>query len=107
MSLTGMMIILRLMIPTIWIDFFWHSGLSGAIISMISFVATGVIIYLFLKIFRVKGYSFTQAKRSLLYWLLLPWMMIYALISIPMALLFSLGDLAEEPNNYLVIVEKA
>src|SRR3990167_9349752 len=38
-----------LMIPTIWIDFFWHSGLSGALISMISFVATGVIIYMFLK----------------------------------------------------------
>src|SRR3972149_6057553 len=38
-----------LMIPTIWIDFFWHSGLSGAIVSMISFVATGALIYLFLK----------------------------------------------------------
>lgn len=38
-----------LMIPTIWNDFMWHSGLSGAIISMFSFVATGVIIYLFLK----------------------------------------------------------
>ena len=38
-----------LMIPTIWIDFFWHSGLSGALISMIAFVATGVIVYMFLK----------------------------------------------------------
>ncbi len=38
-----------LMIPTIWNDFMWHSGLSGAIVSMISFVAIGVIIYLFLK----------------------------------------------------------
>jgi len=38
-----------LMVPTIWNDFFWHSGLSGALVSMISFVATGVLIYLFLK----------------------------------------------------------
>src|SRR4030042_2715897 len=34
-----------LMIPTIWNDFFWHSGLSGAIISMISFICLGVIVY--------------------------------------------------------------
>ena len=34
-----------LMIPTIWNDFFWHTGLSGAIQSMISFVLTGYIIY--------------------------------------------------------------
>src|SRR5690606_29479372 len=38
-----------LMIPTIWNDFMWHSGLSGSLISMISFVMTGMLIYLFLK----------------------------------------------------------
>ncbi len=38
-----------LMVPTIWNDFMWHSGLSGALISMVSFVATGFIIYMFLK----------------------------------------------------------
>ncbi len=38
-----------LMIPTIWNDFMWHSGLAGAIISMISFVITGVLIYKFLE----------------------------------------------------------
>lgn len=38
-----------LMIPTIWNDFMWHSGLSGALQSMISFIATGFLIYLFLK----------------------------------------------------------
>jgi hypothetical protein len=38
-----------LMIPTIWNDFFWHSGLAGALVSMISFVATGVVIYNYLK----------------------------------------------------------
>lgn len=38
-----------LMIPTIWNDFLWHTGLSGALISMVSFVGTGVLIYVFLK----------------------------------------------------------
>ena len=38
-----------LMVPTIWNDFMWHSGLSGALQSMISFVATSVLVYLFLK----------------------------------------------------------
>lgn len=42
-----------LMIPTIWNDFMWHSGLSGAIQSMISFVATGCIIYSLLGKFKV------------------------------------------------------
>jgi hypothetical protein len=38
-----------LMMPTIWNDFMWHSGLSGALVSMISFITTGVLIYFFLK----------------------------------------------------------
>ncbi len=38
-----------LMVPTIWNDFMWHSGLAGAIVSMISFVATGVLVYKFLE----------------------------------------------------------
>ena len=38
-----------LMIPTIWNDFMWHSGLSGAIQSMMSYVVTGMFIRLLLK----------------------------------------------------------
>ena len=38
-----------LMVPTIWSDFMWHTGLSGAIQSMISFVLTSLLIYLYLK----------------------------------------------------------
>lgn len=38
-----------LMMPTVWNDIMWHSGFSGALQSMISFVATGILIYLFLK----------------------------------------------------------
>jgi hypothetical protein len=34
-----------LMAPTIWNDFMWHTGLSGALESMISFVVTSMLIY--------------------------------------------------------------
>ncbi|HZZ98685.1 MAG TPA: glycosyltransferase family 39 protein [Candidatus Saccharimonadia bacterium] len=38
-----------LMIPTIWNDWMWHTGLSGSLQSMASYVITSVIIYRFLK----------------------------------------------------------
>ncbi len=38
-----------LMVPTIWSDFMWHSGLSGALQSMFSFVGTGLMIVYFLR----------------------------------------------------------
>jgi len=42
-----------LMIPMIWNDFMWHSGLAGALQSMTSFVATGAVIYMFLRMLGV------------------------------------------------------
>lgn len=62
-----------LMIPTIWNDFMWHSGLAGALVSMISFVATGLLIYLFLKEFsaglvaRLVGVGVFAANLNILY----------------------------------------
>lgn len=38
-----------LMSVTIWNDFMWHSGLAGAIQSMVAYVATGIFIHLFLR----------------------------------------------------------
>ncbi len=38
---------------TVWNDFMWHSGLSGAIQSMVAYVATGILIFSFLKILGV------------------------------------------------------
>ncbi len=34
---------------TIWNDFMWHSGLAGALWSMVAFVGTGLLVYFFLK----------------------------------------------------------
>lgn len=62
-----------LMVPTIWNDFMWHSGLAGAIQSMISFVATGLIIYQFLKrvgvglLGRLVGVAMFAANLNVLY----------------------------------------
>lgn len=42
-----------LMVPTIWNDFMWHSGLSGALQSMIGFIGTSILIFLILKEFSV------------------------------------------------------
>lgn len=37
------------MLPFVWNDFLWHSGLAGAIVSMVSYVGTGLLVYKFLK----------------------------------------------------------
>ena len=42
-----------LMIPTIWNDYFWHTGLAGAIQSMVSFVIIGILLNRLLKDFGV------------------------------------------------------
>lgn len=62
-----------LMVPTIWSDFMWHSGLSGALQSMIGFVATGTLIYFFLRelgvglIGRFLGVAVFAANINILY----------------------------------------
>lgn len=41
------------MLPTVWNDFFWHSGLAGALPSMLSFVAIGLLIFHYLRVLGV------------------------------------------------------
>ena len=62
--------------------------------------------FFFLQAARVKGFSDPAIERSLLFWLLSPFQIMFALVCIPICMLFALGDLAEEPNNHLVIVRK-
>ena len=38
-----------LMVPTVWNDFMWHTGLSGALQSMVAYIATSYLIYSILK----------------------------------------------------------
>ncbi len=42
-----------LMVLTIWNDYMWHTGLSGALQSMVSFVVTGAVIYKILEKLKV------------------------------------------------------
>ncbi len=62
-----------LMILTVWNDFMWHSGLSGAIQSMASFVAVGFLVYKFLQklgvgmLGRVVGVAIFVANLNVLY----------------------------------------
>jgi hypothetical protein len=62
-----------LMLLTVWNDFMWHSGLSGALQSMVSFIATGYLIYLFLKklgigqLGRIVGVGVFAANLNILY----------------------------------------
>ncbi len=65
------------------------------------------LVYFFLQAFRAPGYSGSMFKRNFWFYLLFPLMAVYALLSIPICLFLSLGDLTEEPNNYLVVARKA
>lgn len=62
--------------------------------------------FFFLQAARVPGMSPPECRRNALFYVLLPFMALYALVSIPLCLILALGDLTEEPNNHLVIARK-
>lgn len=67
---------------------------------------TARLFYVFLKSARVSGMSTRYDRRNSLFYLLFPAAWLYAIVSIPITLLFSLGDLTEDPNDHLVVVKK-
>jgi SAM-dependent methyltransferase len=64
------------------------------------------LVHFFLQSARVEGMSTAECRRGPLFYVLWPFMALFALIAIPVCLLFSLGDLSEEPNNHLVLARK-
>ena len=64
------------------------------------------LVHFFLQSFRVEGMSVPECRRGLLFYLMWPLMAVFAVAAIPACLLFSLGDLSEEPNNHLVVARK-
>lgn len=64
------------------------------------------MVFFFLQAFRAPGMSDPQIHRSALFYCLFPLQALFAICAIPLCLFLSLGDLAEEPNNHLVIVRK-
>lgn len=61
------------------------------------------LIYFFLQAFRAPGRVPPEVRRSAAFYCLLPLMFVYALVSIPVCLVLSLGDLEEEASNHLVV----
>ena len=78
-----------------------HERLGGVWSSMASH-----LVYFFLQAGRFDTMSDPDVRRGPLYWLLLPAMVAWALISLPVCLVLSLGDLCEEPNNHLVVARR-
>jgi SAM-dependent methyltransferase len=62
--------------------------------------------YFFLHALRAEGMSDPRIRRSVLFYLLFPAQVVWAVVNIGVSLLLSLGDLAEEPNNHLVVVRR-
>jgi SAM-dependent methyltransferase len=94
---------------------FWiFEAMRRAGLEIVSFQALGGVwssmashlVYFFLQAARVKGMSDPAIRRPAAFWALLPLQVLSALGSIPVCLLLSLGDLAEEPNNHLVVARK-
>ena len=57
----------------------------------------------FLKAFRWDWSSSPEYKRNFLFYLLFPFMCIYAFLGIVIGLIFSFGDLTEDPNNLIIV----
>jgi hypothetical protein len=55
---------------------------------------------------RYPGMSSSACERNPAFFLLYPLMIAATLVLIPLCMLFSLGDLSEEPNNHLVVARK-
>lgn len=62
--------------------------------------------HFFMSALKRKGNTFSGVVRGKLFYLLFPFMVIYAVVNIPLCLILSLGDLAEEPPNHLLIFKK-
>ncbi len=57
--------------------------------------------------FRAKGYYIEGVKRPWTFYLLFPLMALHAVVTVPVAMLLSLGDLVEEATGHTVVVRKA
>jgi SAM-dependent methyltransferase len=62
--------------------------------------------YFFLQSARYEGMSDARCRRSPLFFVLWPFMALFAIMAIPVCMLLSLGDLAEEPENHLAVARK-
>lgn len=93
---------IRAALPAAGLSIVAHEPLGG-----VWTTAASHMVHFFLQAFRAPRYTTEEDVRGIAFWLLLPFMCAFAALSVPVCLLFSLGDLTEEPNNHLVIARKS
>ncbi len=64
------------------------------------------LFFFFFQSVRYEGMSDARIRRNAAFYVLWPFMALFAIVCFPICMLFSLGDLAEEPNNHLVIARR-
>jgi hypothetical protein len=57
-------------------------------------------------IFKPENNTFQGLKRNFSYYLLLPFAIVFAVLSVGISLILSIGDYYEEPPNHFVVVRK-
>ena len=98
-----------LMLPTVWIDFFYYSGLAGSIISMIAYVLASVLLFKTCRfIFQEKKASFLAAlvfmlNPNVLYFSCIPMMESLYVLTFLAALYFFIKFLSTEKPQHLVL----
>jgi SAM-dependent methyltransferase len=92
---------IREVMEQVGLDIIEFQPLGGVWSSMASH-----LVFFFFQSVRYPGMSDPEITRGLLYYILWPFMALFALAAIPLCMFFSLGDLAEEPNNHLVVVRR-
>lgn len=65
------------------------------------------LFYFFLQAARVKGMSDPAVRRNALFYVLFPFMALWALVALPVCLFLAVGDLHEEPSNHLVVARRS
>jgi len=78
-----------------------HERLGGVWSSMAAH-----LFFFFLQAARVDTMTDPEVRRGALFWVLLPAMVVWALVSLPVCLVLALGDLREEPGNHLVVARR-
>ncbi len=98
-----------LMLPTVWIDFFYYSGLAGSIVSMIAYVLASVVLFkTCLFVFQEKKAAFLATlvfmlNPNVLYLSCVPMMESLYLLTFLAALYFFIKFLSTEKPQHLVL----
>ncbi len=78
-----------------------HHALGGTWSTMAS-----RLLYTPFQMFRSTAFTYPEAKRNFVFYLLFPLALLFVVLAFPIYLLLSLGDMEEEANNHLFVFRK-